>query len=254
MHPGLLCFDVWSQKYQTCFIVMLPSQGVCDSLEECVSCSSRPLSDNLGGKKWGPESSLISCRHTNHVYFESAGPFNNIARLSVWPWNNGSKTVFPPEKQHTYRVISSSSWCTSLIHRSPYATYCGNKGITTLHTYSTQYISHIHFWIQKWLWLLFAWNSDFGRRRNILVWREHFWGIVNLWDHLYATLKTLLPHKKHVEVAAGKVGKNRYLPPKYRAKQFPNDFYTSGDALLCKFYQHIVSRKRADVCKGTLEA
>lgn len=36
---------------------------------------------------------------------------------------------------------------------------------------------------------------------------------------------------KHVEVAAGKVAKIRYLPPKYRAKQFPNDFYTSGDAL-----------------------
>lgn len=43
---ALMC----DRKYQICFVVMVPSQGVCDSLEECVSCSSRPLSDNLGVK------------------------------------------------------------------------------------------------------------------------------------------------------------------------------------------------------------
>lgn len=39
------------------------------------------------------------------------------------------------------------------------------------------------------------------------------------------------------------------LAQKFRAEQFQNDFYTSGDLLYCKFYQHNVDWKRAEMCK-----
>lgn len=45
---------------------------------------------------------------------------------------------------------------------------------------------------------------------------------------------------------------NLLLTPKYRAEQFLNDLYASGDKLFCKFCQHNDDWKRVDMCKDTV--
>ncbi len=41
---------------------------------------------------------------------------------------------------------------------------------------------------------------------------------------------------------------NLPLTSKYRAEQFSNDFYASGDMFFCQFCQHTVDWKRVDTC------
>lgn len=87
----------------------------------------------------------------------------------------------------------------------------------TFHTYTSEYRNGSDFCLP-----CFAWNSDFGRRRNIFVWREHFWGIVNLWDHLYVTLKTLLSHKmESCRSGCRQSWQNLLLTPKIQSQAVP---------------------------------
>ncbi len=61
---------------------------------------------------------------------------------------------------------------------------------------------------------------------------------------------------KHVEADARDASKLRNLSLilKYRAEQFPNDFYVSGDLLFCKFCQHTVDWQHVDTCKDLLQS
>nr|XP_057913311.1 uncharacterized protein LOC131107370 [Doryrhamphus excisus] len=46
--------------------------------------------------------------------------------------------------------------------------------------------------------------------------------------------------------------RNTTLTPKYRAEQYPGDFYVSGDMLFCTFCQHSVDWKRKNTCDDHL--
>lgn len=46
--------------------------------------------------------------------------------------------------------------------------------------------------------------------------------------------------------------RNSALSPKYRAEQYPNDYYVSGEMLFCKFCQHTVDWKRKNTCDDHL--
>uniref|UniRef100_A0A8D0AZY6 CGG triplet repeat-binding protein 1 n=1 Tax=Sander lucioperca TaxID=283035 RepID=A0A8D0AZY6_SANLU len=48
--------------------------------------------------------------------------------------------------------------------------------------------------------------------------------------------------------------RNSQLTAKYRAEQYPNDYYESGQQLFCKFCQHTIDWTRKDICNDHLKS
>ena len=48
--------------------------------------------------------------------------------------------------------------------------------------------------------------------------------------------------------------RNSALTPKFRAEQYPNDYYHSGNQLFCRVCQHSIDWKRKDTCDDHLKS
>lgn len=102
-------------------------------------------------------------------------------------------------------------------------------------------------------WPIFDWNYVFWRTKKHLSGGEHsrgllMVGIARVLLHEHSTTlrnNTLMqPPEKPAELAKKTKNYWTYLP---RAKQFPNDLYVSGVALISKFFHHNVDGKHVNM-------
>lgn len=71
----------------------------------------------------------------------------------------------------------------------------------------------------------------FYEREARSIWREHSPGFTMAWDPSYAASQTLPAPAQTMQARQGIRPRRSLVLPKYRDRQFPNNFCVSGDML-----------------------